>query len=133
KDRHGKITGKATLAVSEAASAKYFAKQDSRSEGVVEASGNWMFLYETIGLCAPASRYQTHPRRLLAIKMASKIAPTRLIPSKTQYPITSLFLMFASSTASSFSFLLHSRSACNNLCDSRLRGEACIHKRRREP
>jgi hypothetical protein len=31
KDRHGKITGKATLAVSEAALAKYFAKHDSRS------------------------------------------------------------------------------------------------------
>jgi hypothetical protein len=36
KDRHEKITGKATLAVTEAALAKYFAKQDSRSEVVVE-------------------------------------------------------------------------------------------------
>ena len=48
KDRHGKITGKAPLAVSEAALAKYFAKQDPKSEVVVEASGNWMFLYGTI-------------------------------------------------------------------------------------
>ena len=39
-DLHGKITGKATLAVTEAVLAKYFAKQDSRSECVVEASGN---------------------------------------------------------------------------------------------
>jgi len=45
KEKHGKITGKAA--------AKYFAKQDSRSEVVAGASGNWMFPYETIDRSTP--------------------------------------------------------------------------------
>ena len=48
KDRVGKVTGKVTLAVTEAALEKYFSKQDPRSEVVVEATGNWMYLYETM-------------------------------------------------------------------------------------
>ena len=48
KDRLGKVTGKVTLAVTEAAMEKYFSKQDRRSKVVVEATGNWMYLYETI-------------------------------------------------------------------------------------
>lgn len=53
KDRHGKVTGKAVLAVTEAALSKYFSGQDPRSEVVVEAMGNWMYLYETIEQYTP--------------------------------------------------------------------------------
>jgi transposase len=69
KDRHGKITGKATLAVTQAALTKYFAKQDSRSEVVVEASGNWMFLYETIEQYTPQV-VLAHPLKRRAIAEA---------------------------------------------------------------
>lgn len=69
KDRHGKITGKATLAVTEAALSKYFAKQDAKSEVVVEASGNWMFLYETIERYTPQV-VLAHPLKTRAIAEA---------------------------------------------------------------
>ena len=45
KDRRGKITEKATLAATEAALAKYFSKQDSRSEN--SYSGQSAFLETT--------------------------------------------------------------------------------------
>ena len=48
KDRLGKVTGKVTLAVTEAALEKYFSKQDAKSKVVGKATGNWMYLYETI-------------------------------------------------------------------------------------
>ena len=44
KDRLGKVTGKVTLAVTTAAPEKYFSKQHRRSQVVVEATGNWMYL-----------------------------------------------------------------------------------------
>jgi transposase len=69
KDRHGKITGKATLAVSEGALTKYFAKQDTRSEVVVEATGNWMYLYETIERYTPQV-VLAHPLKTRAIAEA---------------------------------------------------------------
>lgn len=69
KDRRGKVTGKATLAVSEAALAKYFSKQDPSSEVVVEASGNWMFLYETIEQYTPQV-VLAHPLKTRAIAEA---------------------------------------------------------------
>jgi hypothetical protein len=53
KDHRGKVTGKATLAVSQAALESYFSKQDSKSSVVVEATGNWMYLYETIEKYTP--------------------------------------------------------------------------------
>lgn len=69
KDQRGKITGKATLAVSEAALTKYFSKQDPKSEVVVEASGNWMFLYETIERYTPQV-VLAHPLKTRAIAEA---------------------------------------------------------------
>ena len=48
KDRQGKITGKVSVPVTQAALESYFSKQDRRSRVVVEATGNWMYLYETI-------------------------------------------------------------------------------------
>jgi transposase len=69
KDRYGKITGKATLAVTQPALEKYFAKQDSRSEVVVEATGNWMYLYETIEQYTPQV-VLAHPLKTRAIAEA---------------------------------------------------------------
>lgn len=69
KDRRGKVTGKATLAVSEAALTKYFSKQDPNSEVVVEASGNWMYLYETIEKYTPQV-VLAHPLKTRAIAEA---------------------------------------------------------------
>ena len=40
KDRWGKVTGRATLAVTQAALENYFSKQDRKSAVVVEATGN---------------------------------------------------------------------------------------------
>jgi hypothetical protein len=48
KDRLGKTTGRVTLAVTRPALENYFSKQDRKSAVVVEATGNWMYLYETI-------------------------------------------------------------------------------------
>ena len=48
KDRQGKTTSKVTVPVTKAALESYFSKQDRRSQVVVEATGNWMYLYETI-------------------------------------------------------------------------------------
>ena len=53
KDRLGKITGRVTLAVTRAALENYFSKQDRKSQVVVEATGNWMYLYETIEKYVP--------------------------------------------------------------------------------
>jgi transposase len=69
KDRRGNITGKATLAVTQAALDNYFSKQDSKSEVVVEASGNWMFLYETIEQYTPHV-VLAHPLKTRAIAEA---------------------------------------------------------------
>ncbi len=69
KDRGGKITGRATLAVSQAALQRYFSKQDRRSQVVVEASGNWMFLYETIERYTPQV-VLAHPLKTRAIAEA---------------------------------------------------------------
>jgi hypothetical protein len=43
KDRHGKITGKATLAVTEAALAKYFSKQDQGVRSLWKRQGTGCF------------------------------------------------------------------------------------------
>lgn len=69
KDRRGKITGKATLAVSQAALERYFSKQDSKSQVVVEATGNWMYLYETIERYTP-DVVLAHPLKTRAIAEA---------------------------------------------------------------
>jgi transposase len=69
KDRRGKITGRATLAVTQAALERYFSKQDSTSQVVVEASGNWMFLYETIEKYTPQV-VLAHPLKTRAIAEA---------------------------------------------------------------
>lgn len=69
KDSHGKITGRATLAVTEAALERYFSKQDPRSQVVVEATGNWMFLYETIEKYTPEV-VLAHPLKTRAIAEA---------------------------------------------------------------
>jgi hypothetical protein len=68
KDRRGKVTGRATLAVTQAALESYFSKQDSKSSVVVEATGNWMYLYETIeryvpeGYTGSSTQDQSHCR-----------------------------------------------------------------------
>jgi transposase len=69
KDRYGKITGRVTLPVTQAALERYFGKQDPRSQVVVEASGNWMFLYETIEKYTPQV-VLAHPLKTRAIAEA---------------------------------------------------------------
>jgi hypothetical protein len=69
KDGRGKITGKVTLAVTKAALDRYFSKQDPKSEVVVAASGNWMFLYETIEQYTPKV-ILAHPLKTRAIAEA---------------------------------------------------------------
>ena len=69
KDRVGNVTGKVTLAVTEAALEKYFSKQDPRSKVVVEATGNWMYLYETIEKHVPEV-VLAHPLKTRAIAEA---------------------------------------------------------------
>lgn len=69
KDRQGKVTGRATLAVTQAALENYFSKQDRKSQVVVEASGNWMFLYETIEKYTPQVML-AHPLKTRAIAEA---------------------------------------------------------------
>jgi transposase len=69
KDRWGKITGRATLAVSQAALENYFSKQDRKSAVVVEATGNWMYLYETIEKYVP-DVVLAHPLKTRAIAEA---------------------------------------------------------------
>src|SRR5262245_47560811 len=69
KDRLGKVTGKVTLAVSEAALENYFSRQDPKSKVVVEATGNWMYLYETIERYTPEV-VLAHPLKTRAIAEA---------------------------------------------------------------
>ena len=69
KDRLGKITGRATLAVTRPALESYFSKQDSKSSVVVEATGNWMYLYETIERYTPRV-VLAHPLKTRAIAEA---------------------------------------------------------------
>lgn len=69
KDSHGKITGKATLPVTQAALESYFSKQDRKSKVVVEATGNWMYLYETIERYTP-DVVLAHPLKTRAIAEA---------------------------------------------------------------
>jgi transposase len=69
KDRLGKVTGKVTLAVTEAALENYFSKQDPKSKVVVEATGNWMYLYETIEKYVPEI-VLAHPLKTRAIAEA---------------------------------------------------------------
>jgi transposase len=69
KDRHGKITGKVTLAVTQAALESYFSGQDRKSKVVVEATGNWMYLYETIERYTP-DIVLAHPLKTRAIAEA---------------------------------------------------------------
>lgn len=69
KDRQGKITGKATVPVTQAALENYFSKQDRKSRVVVEATGNWMYLYETIERYTP-DVVLAHPLKTRAIAEA---------------------------------------------------------------
>jgi transposase len=69
KDRQGKITSKVTVPVTQAALESYFSKQDRGSEVVVEATGNWMYLYETIERYTPQV-VLAHPLRTRAIAEA---------------------------------------------------------------
>jgi transposase len=69
KDRQGKITSKVTVPVTQAAMESYFSKQDRRSEVVVEATGNWMYLYETIERYTPQI-VLAHPLKTRAIAEA---------------------------------------------------------------
>lgn len=69
KDRQGKITGKVTLPVTQAALESYFSKQDRKSPVVVEATGNWMYLYETIERYTPEV-VLAHPFKTRAIAEA---------------------------------------------------------------
>jgi transposase len=69
KDRLGKVTGKVTLAVTEAALENYFSQQDRKSKVVVEATGNWMYLYETIEKHVPEV-VLAHPLKTRAIAEA---------------------------------------------------------------
>lgn len=66
KDRQGKVTGKATLPVTQAALQSYFSKQDRKSQVVVEACGNWMFFYEAIERYIP-DVVLAHPFKTRAI------------------------------------------------------------------
>src|SRR4029453_18444296 len=69
KDRQGKITSKVTVPVTQAALESYFSKQDRRSQVVVEATGNWMYLYETIEGYTP-DVILAHPLKTRAIAEA---------------------------------------------------------------
>jgi len=69
KDRQGRITGKVTLAVTQAALESFFSKQDRKSQVVVEATGNWMYLYETIERYTPEV-VLAHPLKTRAIAEA---------------------------------------------------------------
>ena len=69
KDRQGKITSKVTVPVTQAALERYFSKQDRRSQVVVEATGNWMYLYETIERYTPQV-VLAHPLKTRAIAEA---------------------------------------------------------------
>ncbi len=69
KDRQGKVTGKVTLPVTQAALENYFSKQDRNSQVVVEATGNWMYLYETIERYTPQV-VLAHPLKTRAIAEA---------------------------------------------------------------
>jgi transposase len=69
KDRQGKITSKVTVPVTQAALESYFSKQDRRSQVVVEATGNWMYLYETIERYTPEV-VLAHPLKTRAIAEA---------------------------------------------------------------
>src|SRR5574342_451740 len=66
KDRQGKVTGKVTLPVTQAALENYFSKQDRKSQVVVEACGNWMFFYEAIESYIP-DVVLAHPFKTRAI------------------------------------------------------------------
>ncbi len=69
KDRQGKTTSKVTVPVTQAALESYFSKQDRRSQVVVEATGNWMYLYETIERYTPEV-VLAHPLKTRAIAEA---------------------------------------------------------------
>src|SRR4030095_12585894 len=69
KDRQGKITSKVAVPVTQAALESYFSKQDRRSQVVVEATGNWMYLYETIERYTPEV-VLAHPLKTRAIAEA---------------------------------------------------------------
>jgi transposase len=69
KDRLGKITGRASLAVTRPALENHFSKQDRKSRVVVEATGNWMYLYETIEKHVPEI-VLAHPLKTRAIAEA---------------------------------------------------------------
>ena len=69
KDRQGKITSKVTVPVTQAALEGYFSKQDRKSQVVVEATGNWMYLYETIERYTPQV-VLAHPYKTRAIAEA---------------------------------------------------------------
>jgi transposase len=69
KDRQGKTTSKVTVAVTQAALESYFSKQDRRSQVVVEATGNWMYLYESIERYTP-DVVLAHPLKTRAIAEA---------------------------------------------------------------
>ena len=69
KDQQGKITSKVTVPVTQAALESYFSKQDRRSQVVVEATGNWMYLYETIEGYTP-DVVLAHPLKTRAIAEA---------------------------------------------------------------
>src|SRR5574342_1081330 len=66
KDRQGKVTGKVTLPVTQAALENYFSEQDRKSQVVVEACGNWMFFYEAIESYIP-DVVLAHPFKTRAI------------------------------------------------------------------
>ena len=75
EDRQGKTTSKVTVPVTQAALESYFSKQDRRSQVVVEARGNWMYLYESIEQYTPdvVLAHPLRPGRLL--RRASKPTP----------------------------------------------------------
>lgn len=69
KDGRGQITGRASLPVTQAALENYFSKQDRKSQVVVEATGNWMYLYESIERYTPQV-VLAHPFKTRAIAEA---------------------------------------------------------------
>jgi transposase len=69
KNRRGKVTEKVTVPTTARALTRYFARQDRRSRVVVEATGNWMFLYETIEQHTPDIQL-AHPLKTRAIAEA---------------------------------------------------------------
>ena len=78
KDRQGKVTSKVTVAVTQAAlESYYFSKRDRRSQVVVEATGNWMYLYETIERYTPEVVLAL-PLKTRAIADAPTLARPRL-------------------------------------------------------